>query len=101
MRVLLTSRSHADLISIASYILAESGSMEITTRYIVDLEQAMSQLSQFPLLGTSTTHPILSLKKYRFRLINRHVIIYRVNEEQNQILIIRVLHQKSVQFLRD
>ena len=101
LAVLLTSKSHADLQSIASYLLAESGSLEITTRYIEELEQAMSSLSQFPSLGSSTTHPILSLKKYRFLLINRHVIIYRVNEEQNQVLIIRILHQKAVQFLRN
>jgi toxin ParE1/3/4 len=101
LAVLLTSKSHADLLSIASYLLTESGSIEMTTRYIVDLEQAMSQLSQFPLLGSPTMHPILSFKKYRFLLMKRHVIIYRVNEEQNHVLIIRILHQKAVQFLRD
>lgn len=82
-----------------TYILAESGSIVTTTRYIEELEQGISQLSQFPYLGSVTTDPILSLKKYRLLMSNRYVVVYRVIEDLSQVYIIRVLHQTSVQLL--
>lgn len=97
----LTSKSKSDLLSIASYLLAESGSIELTTRYIEDLEKGIHSLSKFAYLGSLTSHPILSLKKYRFLRIHRYVVIYRVIEDEDLVVIVRILHQKSIQFLQE
>lgn len=92
----LTSKAQTDLMSITTYVFQETRSLLKTNEFIVNLELRIQALSEFPMLGRLTQHPILCLKRYRVLVLDSFVILYLLDEAKQRIAIIRILHQKSI-----
>jgi len=80
--------AHQDLLDIWGYTNTRWGEAK-ADKYLLALEKVMHDLTSLPSLG----RPIDSVKK-QCRLIhhNQHLIIYQIL--QNEISIIRVLHER-------
>jgi plasmid stabilization system protein ParE len=94
--VVLTSKAQADLMSMTTYVFQETKSLLKTNQFINELESRIQALSEFPMMGRLTHHPILSLKKYRVFVLDQFVVLYLINEAKMHVNIIRILHQKSI-----
>jgi plasmid stabilization system protein ParE len=94
--VFLTSKAQADLMSITTYVFQETRTLLKTNEFIINLEMRIQALSEFPMLGRFTEHPILSLKRYRILVLDQFVVLYLFDETKPRVTIIRILHQKSI-----
>lgn len=94
-KVLLTNDAHNDLYQIIVFIASETQSNEVALTYLKKLEKAILALEKFPMRGTNPRYKILRNQGFKFLLVERHIIFYKVSEEKNTVVVYRILHQKS------
>jgi toxin ParE1/3/4 len=84
----LAPAAEADLDDIWYYIARESGSFEIADRLVDSLTERFYLLSRYPHLGRRRDHDLRAgLRSFP---VGEYVIIYRVEEDDN-VLVVRVL----------
>jgi toxin ParE1/3/4 len=83
-----SKKAAQDLKDIYQYSYREYGEIQADT-YIQELEKTFDLLAENPLLCRERTEFIPSVRIYHY---NKHLIVY-INE-QNSILIVRLLHEK-------
>lgn len=86
LKLLVLPRAEQDLAEIYTYTLEEWG-IQQADRYQDELFKGMQTILNNPLIGKTYQHPELP---YRMFHINRHLIFYRIQE--NNCLVVRVLH---------
>jgi toxin ParE1/3/4 len=84
----LTAQAEADLDQIWSYIVKESGNIEIARRQIASITGRFYLLANHPHLGRARDIDLGPGR--RSYPIDRYVIIYRIENEY--VLILRVVH---------
>jgi toxin ParE1/3/4 len=84
----LTAQAEADLDQIWSYIVEESGNIEIARRQIAAITDRFCLLANHPQLGRARDFDLGSGR--RSYPVDRYVIIYRI--EGADVLILRVAH---------
>ncbi len=94
-KVILTNDAHNDLHQIIIFIAAEAQSKDVALTYLDKLEKTISTLEEFPMRGTNPRYKILRNQSYKFLLVERHIVFYKVHEEKNLVIIYRILRQKS------
>jgi len=86
----LTPDAQSDLIEIRRYTLVEWGS-EQSKKYLSELRQIMSLLSETPRMGTQRSE--LSVETFSFPH-SRHVIYYQCSGKQ--IIVFGILHKSML-----
>lgn len=94
-QVILTLDAERDIYQDVLYIRHESGSKETAQKYLDILETAILSLAEFPERGANPRHKILRGQRYRFLVAASHLVFYKVNQEKHEVIIYRVLHNKS------
>ena len=88
LRLCLTPKAEADLISIWLYTAGKWGADQADS-YIDQLEAGMQQLLAHPRIGADYAH---ALSNYRRYPIGHHAIFYQFHD--SEIRIVRVLHEE-------
>ncbi|HZJ77166.1 MAG TPA: type II toxin-antitoxin system RelE/ParE family toxin [Oscillospiraceae bacterium] len=81
-------RRHRDIIY---YIADDSGSIDIALKYLDKIEESINRLKQFPNSGSIPRYSILKKQGYRVVIVEKHLIFYKVNEENKAVIIYAIV----------
>jgi len=91
----LTSDANNDINQIVVFIHLESKDRVTAISYLGLLEGSVLSLERLPERGSNPRYKILRNQGYKFLVIKRHLIFYKVDHENKVVIIYRVLHNKS------
>ena len=88
----LTTSAKEDLLQLNVYLINEFG-VDQANKAFVRIRKEIEQLLTYPLLGVVPRYRSLRLQGYRYLIVEKHYIFYKVKE--SIITIIRIIHQKQ------
>lgn len=89
--IIRTDKADEQLREIIFYIADDSGSIDIALNYLDKIEAAIRRLEEFPMSGSIPRYSILRKQGYRVLIIERHLIFYKVNEDEKIVTIYAVV----------
>ena len=96
MHYLLTSAAKEDLSELFLYVNREFG-VQKAKEAITNIQKTIEELESFPDLGMVPRYRSLRLQGYRFLIVEKHYVFYKIIN--NAVTIIRIIHQKQYLFL--
>ena len=85
-----TDKAKQDFSDLTHYSLITFGEFQ-AYKYLLKFEEAYDKLSKFPTIGHSRKDLTEGL---RAMTIGQHTLIYSINEKDQSILVIRILHAR-------
>ncbi len=89
--VVRTDKAADQLQEIIFYIADDSGSVDIALNYLEKLESAINNLAEFPFSGSQPRYSTLKKQGYRVLIVERHLVFYKVDEEEKTVIIYAVV----------
>jgi len=86
-QILRTDKFNDQLHEIIHYITDDAGDVDVALRVLDKIEHTMMRHSDTQLNGSHPRYSILRKQDYRAETIDRHLIFYKVNEPQNQVIL--------------
>lgn len=86
-----TEKADNQLRDIIFYIADDSGSVDIALNYLAKIETAINKLEEFPYSESVPKYAILRKQGYRVLSVERHLIFYKVNENEKIVIIYAVV----------
>jgi toxin ParE1/3/4 len=96
MHYLLTTAAKEDLSELFLYVNREFG-VQKAKEAILNIQKTIEELEAFPDLGMVPRYRSLRLQGYRFLIVEKHYVFYKIIN--NAVTIIRIIHQKQSLFL--
>lgn len=90
-KILRTDKAEDQLRDIIYYIAADSGSIDIALKYLDKLEEAINRLQDFPNSGNIPRYSILKKQGYRVVIVGKHLVFYKVDEAEKQVIIYAIV----------
>lgn len=90
-QILRTAKFEEQLREIVFYIADDSGSVDIALGYLDKIENAILRLEDFPTSGSIPRYSVLRKQGYRVLIVERHLIFYKVNEEQKSVILYAIV----------
>ena len=90
-RIMRTDKAEDQLRDIIYYIADDSGSVDIALKYLDKIEESIDRLKQFPNSGSIPRYSILKKQGYRVAIVEKHLIFYKVNEENTAVIIYAIV----------
>ena len=94
-RVLRTDKFNDQLTHILHYIADDSGSVDAALKVLDRIEQAVKLLETSPYMGSAPRYGTLRKQGYRVLIVEKHLIFYKADEEQKQIILYILVHTKQ------
>jgi toxin ParE1/3/4 len=88
----LTTSAQEDLFQLNVYLIKEFG-VEKANLILFSIRKEIDQLLTYPLLGLIPRYRSLRLQGYRYLIVEKHYIFYKIQE--SMITIIRTIHQNN------
>ena len=95
-KILRTDKAEEQLREIIFYIADDSGSIDIALKYLDKIEHAIMQLEDFPYIGSIPKYAILRKQGYRVLIVERHLVFYKVNEDEKLVIIYAIVDYKNL-----
>ena len=92
LAVVFSPKAAADLDEIKAYIESELGSPKAANEKVLEILDAIENLSVFPEIGPSLKGKIDSLARYRSLSVSGCLVFYRI--EVKRVLVIRILNSR-------
>src|SRR5690625_3311158 len=73
------------------YIADDSGDVNIALRYLDKIETAINNLQKFPKSGSIPRYSILKKQGYRVVIVEKHLVFYKINEEDKTVIIYAIV----------
>ena len=89
--VIRTDKADEQLREIIFYIAEDSGSVDIALRYLEIMEKAIMRLEDFPYSGVQPRYSILRKQGYLVLIIERHLVFYKVEEDNKVVTIYAIV----------
>jgi toxin ParE1/3/4 len=96
MHYLLTTAAKEDLSELFLYVNREFG-VQKAKEAISNIQKTIEELEAFPDLGMVPRYRSLRLQGYRFLIVEKHYVFYKIIN--NAVTMIRIIHQKQSLFL--
>ena len=90
-KIIRTEKADEQLRDIIYYIADDSGSVDIALDYLEKAENAIMMLEDFPYSESIPKYSILRKQGYRIFMVERHLVFYRVNNDENVVTIYAIL----------
>ena len=90
-KILRTDKAEDQLREIIFYIADDSGDVDIALGYLDKIETAINRLQEFSESGSIPRYSILKKQGYRVVIIERHLVFYKINEEDKLVIIYAIL----------
>ena len=90
-KILRTEKAEQQLRDIIFYIADDSKSIDIALNYLDKIEHAITQLEDFPNLGSIPKYTILRKQGYKVLIVERHLVFYKVNEDKKVVVIYAIV----------
>jgi plasmid stabilization system protein ParE len=91
---MLMPRAYRDLDDIYAYVADSCSSPMAADALIGELEQAILSLDFFPERGSKRHRETFSNYAYRQIFVKNFTIVYRIDKDQQQVLIVTVRHKR-------
>lgn len=91
----ITSTAERDINSAADYIEFTLKNPDAADNLLDTVEEQIRSLSEMPERYRIVDDPVLSSWEIRFVIINNYLAFYTIEEEQQLVIIVRFLYQKS------
>lgn len=86
-----TEKADNQLREIIFYIADDSGSVDIALNYLDKIETSIMRLEDFTYSGSIPKYSILRKQGYRVLVVERHLVFYKVNENDKSVMIYAVV----------
>ena len=86
-KILRADKAEEQLREIIFHIADDSGDVDIALGYLDKIETAINRLQEFPESGSIPRYSILKKQEYRVVIIERHLVFYKINEEDKLVII--------------
>lgn len=90
-KILRTDKAEDQLRDIIFYIADDSGDVDVALRYLEKIETAINRLQNFPNSGNVPRYSILKKQGYRVLIVEKHLVFYKVNEENKTVIIYAIV----------
>ncbi len=90
-RIIRTDKAEDQLREIIYYIADDSGSIDTAIKYLDKIEKPINRLKEFPYSGNIPRYSILKKQGYRVVIMEKHLIFYKVNEENETVIIYAIV----------
>ena len=90
-RIIRTDKADEQLRDIIFYIADDSGSIDVALIYLNKLEKAINRLEEFPMSGSEPRYSILRKQGYRVLIVERHLVFYKVNDNEKIVTIYAIV----------
>ena len=90
-KILRTDKAEDQLRDIIFYIADDSGNIDTALRYLEKIETAINRLQGFPNSGSIPRYSILKKQGYRVVIVEKHLVFYKVNEEDKTVIIYAIV----------
>ena len=90
-KILRTDKAEDQLREIILYIADDSGNVDIALKYLQRIETAINRLQRFPNSGSIPRYSILKKQGYRVPIVEKHLVFYKVNEEDKTVIIYAIV----------
>lgn len=91
----MTPKAAEDLDNIFQYISERLFATSSATNILVSIERGIMGLKEFPFSCNYVADEYLKSKGYRKLIIDNYIVFYLVEEENKQVIIMRVLYGKQ------
>lgn len=93
-KIIRTDKADEQLREIIFYIADDSGSIDVALSYLDKIEAAIRRLEEFPMSGSIPRYSILRKQSYRVLIIERHLVFYKVNEDEKIVTIYAIVDSR-------
>lgn len=93
-KIIRTDKADEQLREIIFYIADDYGSVDIALNYLDKIDAAIRRLEEFPMSGSVPRYSILRKQGYRVLIIERHLVFYKVNEDEKIVTIYAVVDSR-------
>lgn len=90
-KIITTEKADEQLREIIFYIADDSGSVDIALNYLDKIEKAINKLEDFPMSGSVPRYSILRKQGYRVLIVEKHLVFYKVNENEKTVTIYAIV----------
>ncbi len=90
-KILRTDKAEEQLREIIFYIADDSSDVDIALSYLNKLETAINRLQEFPESGSIPRYSILKRQGYRVVIVEKHLIFYKINQEDKIVVIYAIV----------
>jgi toxin ParE1/3/4 len=90
-KILRTDKAEDQLRDIIYYIADDSGSIHIALKYLDKIEESINRLKDFPNSGGVPRYSILKKQGYRVLILEKHLVFYKVNDEDKIVIIYSIV----------
>lgn len=91
-RLLVSEDAHADIDEIVRYIAHEIKNVQAATGFLDDIERSYRSVVENPMMYGLCNNKRLQVEGYRKIVINHYLVIYRVDEAQKTVFIVRIVY---------
>lgn len=90
-KILRTDKAEEQLRDNIFYIADDSSDVNIALGYLERIETAINRLHKFPESGSIPRYSILKKQGYRVVIVERHLVFYKINEEDQTVIIYAIV----------
>lgn len=91
-RVKFTAIAEVDLDEIFQYIAVHLSAPDAAISLLDEMEEQINRLCDFPYAGSAISDAMLAVRGYRKLIVKNYIIFYLVDEDEKQVVIMRVLY---------
>ncbi|MEW6625000.1 MAG: type II toxin-antitoxin system RelE/ParE family toxin [Bacillota bacterium] len=73
------------------HIADDSGAVNVALRYLDKIEIAINHLQEFSQSGSLPRHYILKKQGYRVVIVEKHLVFYKINDEDKTVIIYAIV----------
>lgn len=89
--IMRTDKLEDQLRDIIYYIADDSGSIDTALKYLEKIEKTINSLKEFFNLGSIPRYSILKKQSYRVVIVEKHLIFYKISEENKTIIVYAIV----------
>ena len=90
-KVMRTDKAEDQLRDIIYYIADDSGGIDTALKYLDKIEESINRLKEFPNSGSIPRYSILKKQGYRVVIVEKHLIFYKVSEENKTVIVYAIV----------
>lgn len=93
-QIVRTDTADAGIRKIILYIAQSFGNVTALKK-LDEIEQAVMLLGDDPYIGTEPRYPLLRRKGYKVLILEKDLVLYKIDEEEHRVIICAVVDQRQ------
>ena len=94
-KIIRTDKAEEQLRGIIFYIAADAGNIDVALEYLDKIETIINQLRECSSSGSNPRYSVLRKQGYKMLIAEKHLVFYKVNEEEKVITVYAIVEGKT------